>query len=42
MINRAAIILKYKAPAVRWINEADPYNADPGITAKNVNSDRTV
>ena len=42
MINRAAIILKYKEPAVRWINDADPYNEDPRITAESVNSDRTV
>ncbi len=42
MINRAAIILKYKLPAVQWINEADPYHDDPGITLESVNSDRTV
>jgi hypothetical protein len=42
VINRAAIILKYKEPAVRWINEADPCQDNPGITAENVNSDRTV
>lgn len=42
MINRAALILKYKEPAVKWINEADPYEEDPGITMEAVNSDRTV
>jgi hypothetical protein len=42
MINRAAIILKYKSPAVQWINEADPYNADPGISLESVNEDRKV
>lgn len=42
MINRAAIILKYKAPAIRWINEADPGDDDPGITEEDVNSERTV
>ena len=42
MINRCAVILKYKEPAVRWINEADPYNDDPGITINDVNEDRTV
>ena len=42
MINRAAIILKYKSPAVQWINKADPYNADPGILLKSVNEDRKV
>jgi len=25
MINRAAVILKYKAPFIQWVNEADPY-----------------
>ena len=42
MINRAAIILKYKAPAVRWINDADPYCEDPGITLDPLNNERTV
>ena len=42
MINRDAFILKYKAPAVQWINEADPYNEDPGITIDSVNEDRNV
>ena len=42
MINRAALILKYKTPAIKWINEADPYQDDPGITNEFVNSDRTV
>ncbi len=42
MINRAALILKYKPPAVAWINEADPYDDNPGITLEDVNEDRTV
>ena len=42
MINRAAILLKYKAPAVKWINDADPYNVDPGISLESVNEDRNV
>ena len=42
MINRSAVILKYKEPFVRWINEADPYQDDPGITSENANEDRTV
>jgi len=25
LINRAALLLRYKEPAVRWIREADPY-----------------
>ena len=42
MLNRAAIVLKYKPPAVKWINDADPYDDDPGITLESVNQDRTV
>ena len=42
MINRAAVILKYKPPAVKWINDADPYNDDPGISIASVNEERTV
>jgi len=42
MINRAALILIYKAPAIKWVNDADPYNDDPGITADNIKDDQTV
>ena len=42
MINRAAIILKYKDPAIRWINEADPAHDNPGIAADRVNAERTI
>ena len=42
MINRAMVILKYKDPAVKWINDADPNNDKPGITLESVNQDRTV
>lgn len=42
MINRAAVILKYKDPAVQWINEADLYVDHPGITVEFVNAERTV
>ena len=42
MINRAAVILKYKEPFVRWLNEADPCEDDPGITAENANDDLNV
>ncbi len=42
MINRAALILKYKAPAIKWINDADPYQDNPGITIESVNKERTV
>jgi len=39
MINRATLILKYNAPAVKWFNEADPYDDDPGITEESINGD---
>lgn len=42
MINRAAVILKYKAPFTKWVNDADPYKDDPGNTLKKMNQDRTV
>ena len=42
MINRSAVILKYKEPFVRWISEVDPYVDDPGIASENANEDRTV
>ena len=34
--------MRYKEPAIRWINEADPYVDDPGITAERVNQERTI
>ena len=42
MVNRAALLLRYKEPAVRWINEADPYTDKPVIELKDVNRERTV
>jgi hypothetical protein len=42
MINRAAVILKYKSPAIKWINTSDPINDDPGITDDSVNKDLNV
>lgn len=42
MINRAAVLLKYKEPAVQWINDADPYHDNPQISLENVNHERTV
>lgn len=42
MLNRGAILIKYREPMVRWINEADPSEKDLAITAAEVNSERTV
>ena len=41
MINRAALILRYKQLAVDWINEADPYDSAQ-VTLEEVNQDSTV
>lgn len=42
MINRAAFLLKYKAPAVQWINEAGGDQEGGQTSVDEVNSDRTV
>lgn len=42
MLNRAAVILKYREPAVRWINDADPYSENPGISIESLKEERTV
>ena len=34
MVNRTAVILRYKEPFVRWINEADPDDDSPDITVE--------
>ncbi len=42
MVNRAAVILRYKNPFIQWVNEADPHVDDPGITLERANQERTV
>jgi hypothetical protein len=42
LLNRAAVILKFKAPAIRWVNEADPSPDSHPITEADANTDRTV
>ncbi|MHB8708746.1 MAG: nucleotidyl transferase family protein [Desulfuromonadales bacterium] len=42
MINRAAVLLKCKAPMVQWINTSDPCNDNPQISQEEANRDRTV
>ncbi|MEX2488341.1 MAG: hypothetical protein WD356_02315 [Pseudomonadales bacterium] len=42
MINRGAILLRYREPMVRWINEADPCNDAPGITRESLQQERTI
>jgi hypothetical protein len=41
MVNRSAIILKYKQPVIDWINSSDPVKK-PSITLDYANKDRTV
>lgn len=42
MLNRSALLLRYKAPAVQWINDADPSPSGSSVTLEEVNSDLTV
>ena len=42
MVNRAAIILRYREPFVRWINESDPYNDSPNISMEDANREKTI
>ncbi|WP_416139908.1 hypothetical protein ACM26W_05895 [Halomonas sp. HK25] len=42
MLNRSALLLRYKAPAVQWINDADPSPSGVNVTLKEANSDLTV
>ena len=42
MLNRSALLLRYKAPAVQWINDADPSPGGSSVTLAEVNSDLTV
>ncbi len=42
MINRAAVILKNKTPAVQWIKDADPCHDGSQITLEEANHECTV
>ena len=42
MVNRAALLLRYKQPAVDWINEVDPAKTKRIMTLDEVNTERTV
>jgi hypothetical protein len=42
MLNRAALIPRYKQPFVDWINAADPNPASQTITLGEVNEEHTV
>lgn len=42
MINRTALLLRYKRPAVQWINDADPNPDGPALSIEDVNEERLV
>ena len=42
MVNRSAVLLKYKDPFVFWANAVDPYDGNPEITLEEANKDCTV
>src|SRR5687768_12695701 len=42
MLNRAAILLRYKEPAVRWINETSIARGHGSIPLAEANQERTV
>jgi len=42
VINRAALLRRYKQPAVQWINEADPNPDNRALTLEEVNEERLV
>src|SRR5438874_9593028 len=42
MLNRAALILRYKQPFVDWINAADPVSTSHALTLAEVNQEHTV
>jgi hypothetical protein len=42
VVNRAVLLRKYKMPTIKWINDADTYNSDSGISLEVVNEERTV
>ena len=42
MLNRAALILRYKQPFVDWINAADPSSTSHALTLSEVNQEHHV
>ena len=42
MLNRAALILRYKQPFVDWINAADPSATSHALTLEEVNQEHSV
>lgn len=42
MLNRAAVILRYKPPMIKWINDTDPVEESSEITIEEANREKTV
>jgi hypothetical protein len=42
MVDRGVLLLRYKEPAVLWINEADPSPRDKPLELSDVNEERTA
>jgi len=42
MVNRGAVILRYKTPFVKWIQEADPSGQKLELTIEQANKEKTV
>jgi len=42
VLNRAALILRYKQPFVDWINAVDPVGDSPDVTLADLDDERTV
>jgi hypothetical protein len=42
MVNRGAVILRYKDPFVKWIKEADPVKDSSEVSLASANEERTV
>ena len=42
MVNRAALLLRYKEPFVQWLNESCPDANEPDISMEEANQDKIV
>ena len=42
MVNRSAVILKYKTPIVEWINDTDPREDFPELNLEEANREKTI
>lgn len=42
MVNRAALLIKYKKPFVKWINESDPDNKNLDYSLDEISKDKTI